>query len=86
MTITAGLIGAAYSNITNYINLMGGFCGVITGFFFPAFIYVVSSNKKVTDWSNIRTITFCGLFSIVGLFSAVLSVIDVINGKKSAGH
>ena len=79
------LIGAVYTNIGQIINFLGGFCGVIISYFFPAFIYVRSKNHGLYHWKNIVTCLICGTLGFIGLFSAALAIKDMIQGKSS-GH
>lgn len=78
VTLLTALLGALYSDISEYISLLGGFCSVIIGFFFPGFLYVKSNDYPITHWKNVFTIIVCSIFCLIGIIAGVLSAITII--------
>lgn len=86
ITFITALIGALYSDVENILSFLGGICGVIFSYFFPAFIYVRSNDHKRYHIKNIITVGICGIFSIIGLIAGGFSIKTIITGNAKGGH
>lgn len=79
ITVTTAFIGAIYSDVSEFISLLGGFCSVVIAFFFPGFLYVKSNDRALSDCKNIRTIVICGFLCLIGIISGCLSLKTMIS-------
>lgn len=82
MTFVMALIGALYSKISDFIDILGGFTAVFFSFFFPCFIYVKSNNYKISHYKNIFMIIVCGVMIICGQIATGMVIRNIINQKK----
>lgn len=78
ITIITALIGAVYSDISEFMSLLGGFCGVIISFFFPCFIYIKCNEYKISHWKNVITIIISTILCIIGVVAGIMSLITII--------
>ncbi len=78
-TILTAVVGALYTDVSEFISLLGGFCVVIIAFFFPMFLYVKGNNRKFSDPKNIITIIICIIVCSIGFTSAGLSVWTMVS-------
>lgn len=73
-------VSILYTEISGYINFIGGLCSSIVGFFFPALLYL-----KKKDHITVKAIIVLIIFSIVtiiGLIAAGTTIAQIISGKK----
>lgn len=79
ITIVTAFIGAIYSDISEFISLLGGFCSVIIAFFFPGFLYIKSNDRKISDFKNVLTIVVCGIMCVIGIIAGILSIKTMVS-------
>ena len=73
--VLSAVIGAVYSEILNYISLLGGFCCTTYCFFVPGWLMIKSEWEEMSMLSKILTITGIGLLSLLGFIGGVMSII-----------
>ena len=78
--VVSALIGAVYSEILNYISLLGGFCCTTYCFFVPGWMMIKSEWNEMYKLKKILTIIGIGLLSIVGYIGGIMSVIICFKG------
>ena len=78
--VVSALIGAVYSEILNYISLLGGFCCTTYCFFVPGWMMIKSEWNEMSKLKKILTIIGIGLLSIVGYIGGIMSVIICFKG------
>ena len=74
-------IGAIFEDILSYISLLGGFCCSIICFLIPGSLMIATSIEKVFSLKNILRLVVLGIFGIIGLSAAVLTVIKMFSKK-----
>ena len=78
--VVSALIGALYSEILNYISLLGGFCCTTYCFSVPGWMMIKSEWNEMSKFKRILTIIGIGLLSIVGYIGGIMSVIICFKG------
>lgn len=78
ITIITAFIGAVYSDISEFMSLLGGFCGVIISFFFPCFLYIKCNEYPISHWKNVVTIIFSSILCTIGVIAGIMSLITII--------
>lgn len=71
-------IAALYSQIDDYISLMGSFCAVIIAFLIPGLLYIKANELPLTDKKNIFTIVIVTILCGIGLTSGIITIIGMI--------
>ena len=73
-------IGVFYNDIMNIVSFLGGFCGVIISVTMPALIQLkIYKDKPFFYYKKLGVIVILGLISLIGYWSAVLSLIEFFN-------
>lgn len=81
-TFGTALIGAVYSNIGDFIDLLGGFCSVVISYFFPCFIYIKYKQHSTFHYKNILLSIACGSVVVSGLIACAMIFKRLIVGNK----
>ena len=79
--VTSAVIGALYSEILNYISLLGGFCCTTYCFFAPGWVMIKSEWNDMSKLKKIITVAGIALLCIVGYIGGIMSVIICIKGR-----
>ena len=66
-------------NIADFISMIGGFCSVLIGFFFPCFIYIKSNSYELSHYKNVLVIALGAFLTVMGFTAGVLSAISLFN-------
>ena len=77
--IITTFISILYQNIVGYITIVGGFFVVYPSFLYPQIKY--RNDKNFKKHSNLRLFFGIVVF-IIGVFSGILGLIDIINGNE----
>ena len=75
-----GLIAALYDKILNYLSYIGGFISVFICYLFPTLLYIYSSGKPLTCWSNLIHLILALLLVILGIIAGIITIIDDAGG------
>jgi len=73
--VLSAVIGAVYSEILNYISLLGGFCCTTYCFFVPGWLMIKSEWEEMSKLRRVLTIIGIGMLTILGFIGGVMSII-----------
>ena len=73
--VLSAVIGAVYSEILNYISLLGGFCCTTYCFFVPGWLMIKSEWEEMSKLRRVLTIIGIGILSLLGFIGGVMSII-----------
>ncbi len=73
--VLSAVIGAVYSEILNYISLLGGFCCTTYCFFIPGWLMIKSEWEEMSKLRRVLTIIGIGMLTILGFIGGVMSII-----------
>ena len=73
--VLSAVIGALYSEILNYISLLGGFCCTTYCFFIPGWLMIKSEWEEMSKLRRVLTIIGIGILSLFGFIGGVMSII-----------
>lgn len=79
------LIGVFYSNVTDYISIIGGLSGNCLAFVFPCLIYIKAGGYEICHWKNVCVILLCTIMSLVNFFGVGVTINNIVN-NVSTGH
>ena len=79
--IISALIGVLYSEISNYISLLGGFCCTTYCFFVPGWLMIKVEWKEFTILRKIISIVLVSLLTLFGFIGGIMSVVICIRGR-----
>ena len=93
ITILFGcLVGALYSNIADYISLLGSFCTVIVAFLIPSklfkiiyfigMLYIKTNDYKIYHYKNILAIIFATVLTGIGFISGSMTIYTMVTGIR----
>ncbi|MCQ2817677.1 MAG: amino acid transporter [archaeon] len=74
--LAVGIIVVVYDKILNYMNYAGGFLCVVFCYFFPIYLWVITSEKKWKYWLNIVEMIFSLLLCAIGIIAGVATIIQ----------
>ena len=77
----SAVIGTLYSEITNYISLLGGFCCTTFSFFVPGWLMIKVEWGEMTKIKRILSIIGISLLSLVGFIGGIMSIIICFRGR-----
>ena len=75
-------VSILYSNISNYIKIMGGIFSTLVGFLFPSLLIVRANNRPRYHWKNILTVAIFSFLTLIGFIASGLTVYEMIHEKK----
>ena len=75
-------VSILYSNISNYIKIMGGIFSTLVGFLFPSLLIVRANSRPRYHWKNILTVTIFSFLTLIGFIASGLTVYEMIHEKK----
>lgn len=79
--IISAVIGVLYSEISNYISLLGGFCCTTYCFFIPGWLMIKVEWKEMSKLKRIISIILVSLLSLFGYIGGIMSVIICFRGR-----
>ena len=77
----SAVIGTLYSEITNYISLLGGFCCTTFSFFVPGWLMIKVEWGEMSKIKRILSIIGISLLSLVGFIGGIMSIIICFRGR-----
>ena len=75
-------VSILYSNISNYIKIMGGIFSTLVGFLFPSLLIVRANSRPRYHWKNILTVAIFSFLTLIGFIASGLTVYEMIHEKK----
>lgn len=81
--LTSSTICCAYSDITSYLAILGGFLAVIIANGFPAILYLKVSDTPISNWKSIFIIVFNIIYIGAGWFAGFITILNII--RKASG-
>ena len=79
--IISAVIGVLYSEISNYISLLGGFCCTTYCFFVPGWLMIKVEWKEMSKFKRVISIILISLLTIFGLIGGIMSIIICFRGR-----
>jgi len=79
--IISALIGVFYSEISNYISLLGGFCCTTYCYFVPGWLMIKVEWKEMSKIKRILSIIGIATLTIFGYIGGIMSVIICFRGR-----
>lgn len=79
--VASALIGVFYSEISNYISLLGGFCCTTYCYFVPGWLMIKVDWNEMTKVKRILSIIGIGILTIFGYIGGIMSVIICFRGR-----
>ena len=79
--VISAVIGVLYSEISNYISLLGGFCCTTYCFFVPGWLMIKVEWKEMSKVKRIISIILVALLSLFGFIGGIMSVIICFRGR-----
>ncbi len=67
-------VGAVFTEVTDYISILGGLCGVTIAFIVPGMFYVKSNEYKLSHWKNVVTVIIVSLLSCIGFIASGITI------------
>ena len=74
-------VSILYSDISNYIKIMGSFFSTLVGFLFPALLIVRANRRKRYHWKNILTVAIFAFLTLIGFISSGLTIYEMAIGE-----
>ena len=74
-------VSILYSNISNYIKIMGGVFSTLVGFLFPSLLIVRANRRKRYHWKNILTVAIYAFLTLIGFISSGLTIYEMAIGE-----
>ena len=78
--VVSAVIGAAYSEILNYISMLGGICCTTYCFFVPGWMMIKVEWNEMSKFKRILTIIGISLLSLIGYIGGIMSIILCFKG------
>jgi amino acid permease len=78
--VSTCIFSILFPDIKSLISLLGGTLSVQMAFLIPLVIYVKLSDKRWSDWENLKPILFFGWLIFMGLGSVVVSIYKKVYG------
>ena len=78
--VVSAIIGAAYSEILNYISMLGGICCTTYCFFVPGWMMIKVEWNEMSKLKRILTIIGISLLSLIGYIGGIMSIILCFKG------
>jgi len=79
--IISAVIGILYSEISNYISLLGGFCCTTYCFFVPGWLMIKVEWKEMSMIKRIVSIILVSILTLFGFIGGIMSVIICFRGR-----
>jgi len=79
--IISAVIGILYSEISNYISLLGGFCCTTYCFFVPGWLMIKVEWKEMSMLKRVISIILVAILSLFGFIGGIMSVIICFRGR-----
>ena len=80
--IISAIIGVLYSEISNYISLLGGFCCTTYCFFIPGWLMIKVEWNEMSKTKRILSIIGISILTLIGYIGGIMSVIICFRGRK----
>ena len=80
--IISAIIGVVYSEISNYISLLGGFCCTTYCYFIPGWLMIKVEWNEMSKTKRILSIIGISILTLFGYIGGIMSVIICIRGRK----
>ncbi len=72
------LIGSLYTDISNIIDFIGGFCSTTMAFVLPVMIFIKGNSYERYHYKNIFAVLFFGILVLIGYISAIISLTKIV--------
>ena len=79
--VISAVIGVVYSEISNYISLLGGFCCTTYCFFVPGWLMIKVEWKEMSILKRTISIILVSLLTAFGFIGGVMSIVICIRGR-----
>ena len=79
--IISAVIGVVYSEISNYISLLGGFCCTTYCFFVPGWLMIKVEWKEMSFLKRTISIILISILTLFGFIGGIMSVVICIRGR-----
>jgi len=79
--IISAVIGVVYSEISNYISLLGGFCCTTYCFFVPGWLMIKVEWKEMSILKRTISIILISILTLFGFIGGIMSVVICIRGR-----
>lgn len=79
--VISAVIGVLYSEISNYISLLGGFCCTTYCFFVPGWLMIKVEWKEMSMLKRIVSIIIVSILTSFGFIGGIMSVIICFRGR-----
>lgn len=80
--VLSAVIGAVYSEILNYISLLGGFCCTTYCFFVPGWLMIKSEWNEMSKLKKIFSLIGISLLTLIGFIGGIMSIILCFKGSN----
>ena len=80
--IISAIVGVVYSEISNYISLLGGFCCTTYCYFIPGWLMIKVEWNDMSKTKKILSIIGISILTLFGYIGGIMSVIICFRGRK----
>jgi hypothetical protein len=74
------LVASLYDKVTDYIAILGGFCGVIICFLMPGVLYIKTNGKPFVSFTNLSTAAIISALCIIGFTAGTITLVNKFTG------
>lgn len=80
--IISAIIGVVYSEISNYISLLGGICCTTYCYFIPGWLMIKVEWKEMLKTKRVLSIIGISILTLFGYIGGIMSIIICFRGRK----
>ena len=80
--IISAIIGVVYSEISNYISLLGGICCTTYCYFIPGWLMIKVEWNEMSKTKRILSIIGISILTLFGYIGGIMSIIICFRGRK----
>lgn len=80
--IISAIIGVVYSEISNYISLLGGICCTTYCYFIPGWLMIKVEWKEMSKTKRVLSIIGISILTLFGYIGGIMSIIICFRGRK----
>ncbi len=73
-------MAALYDKVTDYIAILGGFCGVIICFLMPGVLYIKTNGKPFISFTNLSTAVIISILCLIGFIAGTVTFVNKFSG------